>query len=678
MSITYRPKSPCAGFSSDGNSFLIYSPSGGCRTGTGDANTCHIESGILGVTERGVLAPNYNDPQVYLELGGRIEISPPDYAVSHLPTSPLESEYALVSGDKAVCLKYLPPGAFTGMMRDFMCALYGSDNPLARYTVVPDETGFAEFCSISLSDGADETEYVALGNSLGNTSVIYVYETAENLEFYLLSIGVVAITARKMRFGRAGMQWKEVLRTDSYPEGVTPDMAVAATFADFAGFCPPKTHVYSVPAHSTEPLAYGWHARDDGKEARILHLSIGGTVVSYAMTQLTLSVDSKGRPAATVSRSAFSAPFALRRTADLVWSPVGKGTGYAGGLSTECLNATWEVTQAPLANGGVILYLVCDGASFKNLVYSYGAFGAGAVLRDTGWQNGQCYNGSFFGSPATICCGNDTRSRLVSAATGYRCGFDNVLMLNSSGIYEYYYDAVEQSQAGRTFEVGRGDATYPWSCEPWKPYPNNYIEDATYMYWRYTANTYHQYQRGNTAIVIPHGDCEGYYRFGLGEKYNRSLVSGSEYTTAQRRNITAYNRTYDGSCYGAQIGKYTLRAAFYAPFTTGSVNVTNSCTGAVAFSYNRTNVTPPAPSPELITDGYIRLRWSSKTHGGKIPFPEVGVYSAFPGIDQPIGSPILATTGINDGVYRWEDDKDKFFSGYEPVGGGVFRFTGWQ
>jgi hypothetical protein len=144
MTIIYAPPSPSHGTRAN----LVYKPAP-CSTGTGDDLLRHIESGLVGVIERGPAAPNYDDPQVFLEVAVDA-LSAGDSAISDaLQFSNHNSEYALITGDKAVCLKHMPPGAFTGLMREFMLAMYATDNNLMRWQVESGGTGFAESVAIS-------------------------------------------------------------------------------------------------------------------------------------------------------------------------------------------------------------------------------------------------------------------------------------------------------------------------------------------------------------------------------------------------------------------------------------------------------------------------------------------------------------------------------------------------
>ena len=272
-------------------------------------------------------------------------------------------------------------------------------------------------------------------------------------------------------------------------------------------------------------------------------------------------------------------------------------------------------------------------------------------------------------------CGNDgLNTRTTSYSGALRCGFDGVVAeVIAPNIRVLEYSLKKTSTAGNAFLLASGNASSPSSCEPWKAYPNSYIQTTTFEDIEHEEQIRWESRWANNAIVFVNHDCEGYYRFIVGEK-TKTSGTRSVLTFAAQTDCVAYERKYDGTCYGNQLGQYTLVVFYGAPAPApGTVTVTDACTGAPAFSYTNTLVSPPLTlSPLRIGDTSITIRVYHKVLLLKESWLAGGFYTTFPGILTPQKEGIFATSsGKEDAFYTWKDYK-VFSLGtgqeYPPIG----------
>jgi hypothetical protein len=665
---------------------IVYKPAGGCQSATGDDFLRHIESGIVGIAEYGLMAPNYNDPQNFLTVKtDAIQLSDPAISDAAQFTNK-DSEYALVSGDKAVALKYLPPGAFTGLMREFMLAMYCTPNPLMRYQVTADNVGFAESVSISISTGGDNPTYIPLGNTDGNTSAIYVYEDAERLDFYLLTITRAGVTARKFRFGKLGMMLKEMQKVGVFTGGYTSVSAFICMMTDVTGFCPPKSVNYTSSPNEAPPMFYGWHVTNDGKRAEIAHFHIHATLTKAStltvVSSVNISIDTKGKPTVSTSFPNMSSdgicPF--RRSSDLFWVPSGQTR-----IVAICLNAELPPNANSISeNGGsdCNIYVISNGVAFSKVKRSL-QYNVRPANSDTGWVGG-CYEGIFFGEPRLYCCAAvSNRVSVEYFQNVTQSGTAGLSITVGSGMRKWQYKIMKLGSAGSVFQTISGNASSPQTCEPrnFIP-PNTFVARVQWSTWEYSEKVYWEAGTGTTAFLIPLGDCEAYYAFSEQTTTAMTLVFSLKNTFAAADTAIAYGAK-EGQCYDADkvLFQYKSPMLYGGAFATGTVTIPNAC-GGDPLVYTKTSTTDTAEPPVTIRKVVFNMRFGSSQTTISIPTDRIGWVDPFPeagGFLSLVGSRtnLQATSSVTGYCWEWESGKT-FFSTGAQLDPGAWRFTGFQ
>jgi hypothetical protein len=538
------------------NELVVRTPAVMCQSIYGGEYEINMETAYAHIAAGMPNAPDYNDESTINVDSSNINKIYKNEGSCTLEYESTSGEKASVyalpegSGVKRGALYFRPPGYFTGKLKSFMLAMYGSNNGLCNYSLSLSQTGIPNGASISLKNDIVEPQYnIGLDSTDGYTTTVSFREDEFGLEYYLIQIvaqgdtgenAKITITSRKMRFGDCGHELKEKIRTSTLPAGLDRKQAEVLMFADCRGFCPPKSAVtqrdYYTPKGTV--LAYGWHATETTNQAAIVRLRQSDTYknIFYSRYEyVKWTINEKDRISIDSYSFVNTNPngAVLNLQGDIIWTP---GTGVQ-----VCKNTFWNDSKPNLAASSAYylsypVYIIARGDSFENVVYS-----SSYVSNGSENESPPGYLYGYFGSPRN---GyrywnprgyEGTKWSTRYFMTGYKRGFSGNFGQLEGSFMEWEHEIQDGGTSGSEYlKSETRSATSPAVGEyddPSSPLPSgNYYFFAKSKWKKATGISVISEKSGSvkTAMVIPIGDCDAYYTI---SRTYKSAQSGNKYTS---------------------------------------------------------------------------------------------------------------------------------------------------